>query len=253
MSEDLVNPPNKGARFNASQWLIPDGSQKGLSTIVCARTGAGKTELIKRFLYDGYKDPAAAYHRTIFISPKQEDILGAPVVSDHRALQKALEKNSIVSYHPIDPEYYDEDVDGVIETVFNLKDEIPTIKDDDGVERELSYHIVIDDCQILNGFDSRRTPSSSVKKLIIAGRGKRVKSTLIVHRFGALPRITNSNCSDLVALNVSSIDMDITKRLFGIDFEPIMDDLVDYRWVYVDLLQNNPTPIKYAPVTLVGQ
>ncbi len=238
--------------FNASQWLIPDGSQKGLSTIVCARTGAGKTELIKRFLYDGYKDPAAAYHRTVFISPKMEPILGAPVVSDHRALQKALEKNSIVSYHPIDPEYYDDDVDGVIETVFNLKDEIPTIKDDDGVEREMSYHIIIDDCQILNGFDSRRTPSSSVKKLIIAGRGKRVKSTMIIHRFAALPRITNGNVADLIALNVSSIDMDVTHRLFGVDFQPIMEDLVDYRWVYVDLLQNNPTPIKYAPVMLVG-
>ena len=238
--------------FNAKNWLIPDGSQKGLSTIVCARTGAGKTEWVKRMLYDGYKDPESAYHRTVFISPKQEDILGAPVVSDHRALQKALEKNSIVGYHPIDPEYYDEDVDAVIETVFNLKEEIPTIKDDDGVEREMSYHVIVDDAQILSGFDSRKTPSPSVKKLTIAGRGKSIKGTYIVHRFGALPRILNGNVGDLIALNVSSIDLDLTKRLFGVDFEPIMPELTNYRWVYVDLLQNHPTPVKYAPVMLVG-
>ena len=241
------------SRFDPVNWLIPDGSQKGLSSIIVARTGSGKTEWAKRMLFDGYKHPSSKYHRTIYITPKYEDILGAPAVSDPRALQKALQKNSIVAYHPIEPEYYDEDVNSVIETVFNLKDEVPAVKDDRGEYHEMSYHIIVDDAQILDGFDSRKNPSSSVKKLIIAGRSKRIKSTLIVHRFAALPRLINGNVSNLVVMNVSAIDLDITKRLFGIDFEPIMPELINYRWVYANLLDNTPTPTKYAPVKLVGQ
>ena len=241
------------SNFSAPSWLIPDGSQKGLSSILVARTGSGKTEWLKRMLFDGYKVPESKYHRTIFITPKYENILNAPAVADPRSLQKALQKNSIVAYHPVDPEYYDEDVNSVIETIFNLKDEIPAVKDDKGVYHEISYHIVIDDSQILDGFDSRRSPSPSVKKLTIAGRSKKIKGTFVVHRFGALPRIMNGNVGDLIVMNVSSIDLDITKRLFGIDFEPIMPELVDYRWVYTDLLQNTPMPTKYAPVKLVGQ
>ena len=241
------------SNFNAPSWLIPDGSQKGLSSILVARTGSGKTEWLKRMLFDGYKVPESKYHRTVFITPKYENILNAPAVADPRSLQKALQKNSIVAYHPLDPEYYDEDVNSVIETVFNLKDEVPAVKDDRGEYHEMSYHIIVDDAQILDGFDSRKNPSSSVKKLIIAGRSKRIKSTLIVHRFAALPRLINGNVSNLVVMNVSAIDLDITKRLFGIDFEPIMPELINYRWVYANLLDNTPTPTKYAPVKLVGQ
>jgi len=130
---------------------------------------------------------------------------------------------------------------------------VPAVKDDRGEYHEMSYHIIVDDAQILDGFDSRKNPSSSVKKLIIAGRSKRIKSTLIVHRFAALPRLINGNVSNLVVMNVSAIDLDITKRLFGIDFEPIMPELINYRWVYANLLDNTPTPTKYAPVKLVGQ
>jgi len=241
------------SRFDPVNWLIPNGSQKGLSSIVVARTGSGKTEWLKRMLFDGYKVPESKYHRTVFITPKYENILNAPAVADPRSLQKALQKNSIVAYHPLDPEFYDEDVNAVIETIFNMKDEIPAVKDDKGVYHEISYHIIIDDAQILDGFDSRRSPSPSVKKLIIAGRSKMIKASVIVHRFGALPRVINGNVASLIVMNVSSVDLDITKRLFGIDFEPIMPELVDYRWVYIDLLQNTPVPTKYAPVKLVGQ
>ena len=59
----------------------------------------------------------------------------------------------------------------------------------------------------------------------------------ITHRLANLPRLMNGNLSALVVMSVNSMDLDYSKRIFGMDFEPLSQELGGYRWSVVDLIE----------------
>ena len=228
--------------------FLPDGGPYALSSAMAARSGSGKTTLLTRLIHDSRTNPKFKETRFIYVSVKEEHLFGPdvePTTSPNDAIGSMME-NRLTVFYPIDSEYYEDDVDAIIEGVFSLagqkrkkKDPIP------------SFVIIIDDANILKGFDSRGQPSPMVKKLAIAGRSKRIRGMFITHRLGNLPRLMNGNLSALIVMNINPMDNDYARKIFGVDFEEIVGGLGEYRWAYVDLLDEsikkfNPIePVEY--------
>ena len=210
--------------------FLPDGGSYSLSTAMSARSGSGKTTLLTRLIAEARKDEAFQETRFIYISVKAEHLFKEkklkPVSSVHSAL-KNMRKNPITVFYPMEPEYYEADVDSLIDSIFQLSDQNPTS----------SFVIIIDDANILKGFDNRGIPSQQIKKLAVAGRSKRIRGMFITHRLANLPRLMNGNLSALVVMSVNSMDLDYSKRIFGMDFEPLSQELGAYRWSVVDLIE----------------
>ncbi len=223
--------------------FLPDGGPYALSSAMAARSGSGKTTLLTKLISDSRKNPKFKETRFIYISVKEEHLFGPNVEPTNEISEaiKSMTENPITVFYPTDSEYYEEDVDSIIQGVFSLsgakrkkKDPIP------------SCVIIIDDANILKGFDSRCQPSPMVKKLAIAGRSKRIRGMFITHRLGNLPRLMNGNLSALIVMNINPMDNDYAGKIFGVDFEPIVGELGEYRWAYIDLLDE--TIHKYNPV-----
>ena len=68
----------------------------------------------------------------------------------------------------------------------------------------------------------------------------------ITHRLGNLPRLMNGNLSALIVMNINPMDNDYARKIFGVDFEGIVGGLGEYRWAYIDLLEE--TIHKYNPI-----
>ncbi len=223
--------------------FLPDGGPYALSSAMAARSGSGKTTLLTKLITDSRKNPKFKETRFIYISVKEEHLFGPDVepMTDVGSAIKSMSENPITVFYPIDSEHYEDDVDGIIEGVFSLasakrkkKDPIP------------SFVIIIDDANIIKGFDSRGQPSPMVKKLAVAGRSKRIRGMFICHRLGSLPRLLNGNLSALLVMNINPMDNDYAKKIFGVDFDEIIGELGEYRWAYVDLLDESIH--KYNPI-----
>ena len=242
-----IEIPEESDGFNLRRFMVADGSSEGgLSNIVVSRTGSGKTEWLRRMVHDSrYLDSDEFENKIVFVSPKEEDILGAEVVTEPEEIVKVLEKEDLVVYVP-SPESYSEDVDSVLDKVFEMQNEIPMAGD-----KTLSYHIVLDDSSIF--LSANKPPSPAFKRLVIAGRGKHIKGTFVVHRFGQLNRLLSGNIGDLIVMSVANTDRDIVPRLFAFDIGDLGDSLSDYRWAWVNLLSNNPKPIRYEGILPVEE
>jgi len=222
-----------------SMFLPSRTSSRSLSCAMAARTGSGKTSLLSHLVNEARKDEAFKETRFIYVSIKQEHLFGekVPVVSNINDMLKKMSKEPIVCYYPPDPEYYEVDIDEIIETVFEIADDV-----------EGGIVLIIDDANIIKGFDSRGIVSPAVKKLTIAGRSKAIRGLFITHRIANLPRLMNGNLSGLILMSISNMDLDYGKKIFGQDFEPLLPELLDYRWAYVDLIDEKT--YKFNPVPL---
>ena len=216
--------------------LLPDGdSSRSLSIAFSARSGAGKTTLLTSLVTDARKMKEFKETRFIYVGIKQDSMFDAPAVSSIDEMWKVLQKESIVNFFPADPAYYEVDIDEIIESVFTNAD-----------TNEGGFVIMLDDINVVKGFDSRGQPSPAVKKLAIAGRSKGIRGVFITHRIANLPRIMNGNTSALIMMSMSSMDIDYGKKIFGMDFESLIPELTDYRWAYVDLIEEKIH--KFEPV-----
>lgn len=210
--------------------FLPDGGSYSLSTAMSARSGSGKTTLLTRLITEARKDEAFKETRFIYVSVKAEHLFKEKKlkpVSDVYAALKHMRKNPITVFYPSEPEFYEADVDSLIDSIFQLSDQNPTA----------SFVIIIDDANILKGFDNRGIPSQQIKKLAVAGRSKRIRGMFITHRLANLPRLMNGNLSALVVMSVNSMDLDYSRKIFGMDFEPLSEELGGYRWSVVDLIE----------------
>lgn len=217
-------------------WL-PDGSKYSLSNAWAARSGSGKTTLMTVLVNQAVRMEVFKNTRFIYISVKGEHLWDEKTVvsTSVEDLFKSVSKNQISVFYPMEPEYYEEDIDQIINGLFN------------NVGGEVNFHLIIDDANVLKGFDNRGVPSSQVKKLAIAGRSKGIRGTFILHRVGNLPRLLNGNLSHLVMLNISSMDSEYSRKVFGMNFDDLLSELDDYKWAVVDLITEQTH--KFAPVS----
>ena len=211
----------------------------GLSCAMSARSGSGKTTLLTRLISDCVEENRFQNQRFVYASMKQETMFGekVPITTSTDGVLKAIKKNQIVNFFPTDPARYEEDIDELIEVIFSLAEENP----------DSGFHLTIDDANIMSGLSNRGQTSASVRKLIIAGRSKGIRSLLITHRLAHLPRMTNSNLSHLILLSGNSVDSDYGYKVLGMDLEDVIDELGDFRWAVVDLMDEEI--YRFQPVT----
>lgn len=210
----------------------------GLSCAMSARSGSGKTTLLTRLISDCVKENRFENQRFVYASMKQETLFdeSVPITTSTEGVIKELKKNQIVNFFPTNADRYEEDIDELIEVIFSLSEENP----------DSGFHLTIDDANIMRGFSNRGQTSASVRKLIIAGRSKGIRSLLITHRLAMLPRMTNSNLSHLVLLSGNSMDAEYGNKVLGMNLETVIEELGDYRWAVVDLM--NEKIHRFSPV-----
>ena len=90
--------------------LLPNrNGSHSLSTAMAARSGSGKTTLLTHLVNEARKDEAFKETRFVYISIKQEQLFDekVPIVTNVDDLLKQWAKNPIVTYYPIEPEFYE--------------------------------------------------------------------------------------------------------------------------------------------------
>ena len=220
--------------------LLPDGGPHSLSVAMSARSGSVKTTLITKLIEDALKLNAFDETRFIYVSVKMEHYFGEGIkpTSSLNQLVKSLNKNRVGIFYPNDPAEYENQVDQLIETVFNLSED----------NLETNFCVIVDDCNILGGFDNRGNPSPSMKKAIIAGRSKRIKLIPITHRLANLPRLFNGNLSGLLLMNMSMMDAEYGQKIYGLELENLIEELDEFKWAFVDLIGLNIN--RFNPIEL---
>jgi len=206
---------------------------------MAARSGSGKTTLFTHLVGKAAGTKKYKEHRWVYVSVKGEHLFGpkTPVVTNIDDLAKALKKNQIVVYFPLYAEEYEAEVNEIIDLVFNMADK----------NEKAGFNVIIDDANVLDGFSSVGRPSPQVKKLVIAGRSKRVRGFFILHRLGNLPRLMNGNISNLVIMNINPMDNEYARKIFGLEgLDELTEELGDFKWVHVDLI--NEEVRKFNPV-----
>jgi len=221
-----------------SKLFLADGGPHGLSVAYASKSGGGKTYHFTRLVKSAASQADFKNTRFIYTSIKNESYFDGvtPTDSVDDVLLK-LETDQIVVYYPPEADMYESDIDELIEGVFNLKEQNSGSK----------FVIAIDDCNCLDGFNNRGTLSKQVKKLIIAGRSKNVKGCFLCHRLTDLPRIARGNFSSMVVFNISPMDNEQATKTWGIQFDDYMEGLTDFRWLFVDMVEDKITRYSALP------
>ena len=222
--------------------FLPDGGPDALGVAFVAQSGAGKTTLLTHLINSAVKMGRYENTRFVYVSVKREHLFDGlePVPSEDA--EKSIIKEQITVIYPSKVENYDEEVNEIIELIFNLSEQNP----------ESSFCIVVDDCNVLDSFQSVNSrPSPAVKKAAIAGRSKGIKLIPIIHRLGNLPRIFNGNTSGIVLMNLNKMDLDYGKKIFALDpdeMSELIDELGEFRWAFIDLIDG--VTHRFSPVAL---
>ena len=218
----------------------PD-SPYSLGTAIAARSGSGKTTLLRGLVMPTLKWKEWKDVRFVYVSMKGDTAFPeGEYTSDLETAVQSLAKNKLTTFAPADIGYAEYEIDLLIEEIFNLARKNAGKKDRPG------FVVIIDDANVLKGFNSTGRPSSSLMKLSVAGRSMGIRPVFIVHRAANLPRLLNGQLSSLIAMNMGEMDGEYFRKIFGMDLYEITDGLGDFRWAYVDLIQETVT--KFQPI-----
>ena len=193
--------------------FLADGTEYGISSFIGGRTGSGKSYLMTELVNEAVKLPSFKDARIIYVSVKNEsywpDIKPTSSIDD---LFKHLEKNRIGVFYPQNADEYESDLDEVISRTFEVATE----------NEESSFCIIVDDCNVLDKFNSQSRPSKMVTKAA---------------------RILNSSLNCGVVMSISPMDNDYAKKILTLDLDPYYESLSEnqYSWAFVDLLKANTT------------
>tara|TARA_R110000824_G_scaffold311651_2_gene498789 strand:+ start:224 stop:901 length:678 start_codon:yes stop_codon:yes gene_type:complete len=209
--------------FTLDDLYFPDG--KTLTTFCVGRPGSGKSYFLKNTILQAMKDNKNKDWRIIYICPKSEMSLGDKNLVGTYDMVKHLKKNRVAVIYP-NIDYLDEEVDYIIDTLFDIKTSNPNFK----------ATLVIDDAQIF--INNRKGQSKSLRRLALTGRSKMIKPVLVSHSFIFSRDLEGSTSTILnFTLPVKMLAADAHKR-YGFDAEEYMVELSEtpYSYVYFDVV-----------------
>jgi len=218
----------------------PD-SPYSLGTAIAARSGSGKTTLIRGLVMPTVKWKEWKNVRFVYISMKGDTAF--PEGEFHGDVGEAIQsiaKNKFTTFAPQEMGDAEGEIDILIEEVFHMA------RANAGKKERPLFVIIVDDANVLKGFNSTGRPSSSVMKLAVAGRSMGIRPVFIVHRAANLPRLLNGQLSSLIVMNMGEMDSEYFRKIFGMDLDAITEGLGDFRWAFVDLIEEDFT--KFAPI-----
>ena len=216
--------------------LKPDG--KSLTSIVWGKAGSGKSCAIeywsKLALNSKTFDDA---WRLIYISPKHEGFQNLkqgdkqinPVYDVEDAI-KAIRKNRLIVWYPNNMKTIELEVDYLIASLFQYKQK----------NEDFNATIIFDDAQTF--IESRKTNSSEMKRLILTGRSKRIKTVLVAHGL-VINKMLEGQVDVIVGFDSGNpIWWRAGLERFNLDIEKYHEKLLEkpYSFLWYDMRKTNP-------------
>jgi hypothetical protein len=148
-----------------------DGQQ--LNVMIWGQAGSGKSYFMEQTASAYMKSNKDPMYRILYIAPKGEgfeSLLGKKEkpTTNLDDMTKSLAANRVTLFYP-DMVDLDEQVDGAINTVFDLRSNNPDLK----------TVIIIDDAQVF--LSSRKAASEAHKRLALTGRSRGIKAVYVAH------------------------------------------------------------------------
>tara|TARA_R110002020_G_scaffold143534_1_gene315869 strand:+ start:4053 stop:4721 length:669 start_codon:yes stop_codon:yes gene_type:complete len=197
---------------------LPDGKRLGVQ--IYGQPGSGKSYFIEHTLKAFLRKNQSEHLRMIYVSPKHETILDKEPIYDLEKLEKHLRKNRVAVFYP-NPDYYEQDVDALIDLIFEIKE----------VNEDFKATIMIDDAQTFLG--SRVGASTSHRRLVLTGRSKMIRVVYVSHAL-ILNKTLEGQMSFLVAFtNPLPLEYRNAIDRFGYDPEPFSESMQNTPYAYV--------------------
>lgn len=198
---------------------LPDGKRLGVQ--IYGQPGSGKSYFIEHTLKAFLKQNKNEHLRVIYVSPKHETILDKEPIYDLTKIEKHLKKNRVAVFYP-SPDFYEQDVDALIDLVFDIKEFNPDFK----------ATILIDDAQVFLGSRASATPSH--KRLVLTGRSKMIRVVYCSHAL-VMHKLLEGQMSFLIAFtNPLPLEYRNAIQRFGYDpakwEEPMKSTPYAYVW-----------------------
>ena len=201
----------------------PDG--KNLTTFCVGRPGSGKSYFLKNTLSQALRDNRDESWRIIYVCPKEEMFFDEDSLIGTYDFVKHLKKNRLAVIYP-DINNLDEEVDYIIDTLFDIKNSNP----------EFKATLIIDDAQIF--ISNRKSQSIALRRLALTGRSKNIRAVFCSHSFIFSRDLEGSTSTILnFTMPVKMLAADAHKR-YGFDAEEYMEELsqTPYSYVYFDVV-----------------
>ncbi len=215
----------------------PDGHHLG--SLIAGLSGSGKTTAVISTIQQAIKNKKfGPSHRFVIIDPKTQvgdyDLVSEPL-HNIEDFEKSVRENRTTLFWP-SLEFIEEEVSHIVEYLFQLSDE----------NQETSFTLVLDEASIL--ITPTRIPTS-LKKLAIQGRAKRIKPVFLSQR-PIVNRWTDSQMSSMCLFNVMPTDWDILSKRWGVKFEEHAELLREtpYSFIWFDMEKAKSHPMQ--PVDL---
>ena len=199
--------------------------KKRLNVIIAGQPGSGKSFYIEHTLDAYLKSSKMKNERIVYITPKQESILGLEITSMSN-FEKALRKERVIVLAP-EMEELENDVDYIINHLFEVREANP----------EMTAAVIVDDSQIF--LKSQGNVSPALKRLALTGRSRGIRAIFVSHTMilnksleGSVQYILN------FTLPQPMFFKDAQKR-YGYDPEPLQEQLraSEYGYIWHDVFR----------------
>ena len=141
-------------------------------------------------------------------------------VYDLGKVEKYLKKNRMMVYYP-DPNFYEQDVDSLIDLTFDIREFNPDFK----------AVVIIDDAQVFLGSRASATPAH--KRLVLTGRSKMIRVVYVSHAL-VLNKLLEGQLSWLVSFtNPLPLEYRNAIARFGYDPEKWAQPMNENEYAYV--------------------
>lgn len=201
----------------------PDG--KRLTTLIIGSPGSGKSYNTKHNMLSFMARNRDEHLRLIYVCPKHEMDLGEGTYTPMHKLDKHIQKNRIAVIYP-DPMNIDEDVNDLINYLFDVSDANP----------EFKCVFCVDDSQIF--LASNKRPSPEWVRLSLTGRSRNLRLIAISHE-PVFSKLLEGSVSYIVHFRTLLSPMrikDFSNR-YGYNPEPYIEPLntVPYSHIFFDV------------------
>ena len=211
------------SELNLNRLYNPNGKELGV--LISGLSGGGKTTAAISTLQKAIKSKDFdVNHKFVIIDPKHQigdwDILAEPI-TDLSKFKTSIRKNRVSLFYPT-LEKLEVEVDSIVNYLFDLSN-----------SSKASFTFVLDEASAL--IQGVKIPDG-LKRVAIQGRAKRIKPVFISQR-PIMNRWTDSNLSSALFFRILTVDSDVLKRRWGIDFDEMSSNLSEkpYSFIFMDL------------------
>ena len=216
--------------------LLPDGSS--LTSVIWGKAGSGKSMAVEH--WSKYALGSAKYDenwRLIYVSPKHEGFENITIgdkeitpKADVEEVVSSLRKNRLAIWFPSNLSVMDIELDYLIESLYDYQEANP----------DFSATLILDDAQ--TWIEARKTNSHQMRRLILTGRSKKIKTVLCAHSI-VINKMLEGQVDLIVAFDSGNkIYWRNALERFNLDMEKWAESLKEkpYSFLWYDVRKTEP-------------